>query len=310
MSGDRITLSRRSLGMLGLGAALLPAAQAAAQSATGPLTDQVGNVRIGCNTYTFDGLTLDGAIEGMKLTGFTTAELHAWHVEPSFTSIRLPRRPPLSNDQIRLTGYARQALRDWRLNVPLETFSEIANKFQAAGIKIVAFNYLFGSLDDAEIDRVFQMAKALRVDLITAVADPATLRRLDAFAQHYKVRVGIHNETAIPTIEAFEAARSGLSDYTGYTLDIGHFIANGGDPIAMLKKNHDRILSMHFKDRRKNGGPTVPFGEGDTPIREVLRWMRDNRFNPPTNIEQEAPGFDRLAIARQALSYCTTALAT
>jgi hypothetical protein len=36
--------------------------------------------------------------------------------------------------------------------------------------------------------------------------------------------------------------------------------------------------------------------------------VRDTGFKAPINIEQEAPGWDREAIARQALDYCRKVL--
>src|SRR5205814_8589094 len=85
----------------------------------------------------------------------------------------------------------------------------------------------------------------------------------------------------------FENVSKGLSDYMAFTLDIGHYVANGGDPIAMLQKHHDRIVNLHIKDRKKDNGPNMPYSEGDTPIREVLKLMRDRKYGIPARIEWE-----------------------
>jgi len=152
------------------------------------------------------------------------------------------------------------------------------------------------------------MAKALGTDLITAVGPVRTLRRLDAFARTHKIRVAFHNEEEIPDIRAFEQAVQDMSGQIGFNLDIGHFTSTGGDSVAMLKKNGGRIWDINLKDQKKNLGPVVAFGQGDSPIAEVLRWIRDTRFAAPVNIEQEAPGWDREAVARQALDYCRKVL--
>src|SRR5262249_55641877 len=118
------------------------------------------------------------------------------------------------------------------------------------------------------------------------------------------IRVAFHNEEQIPDVRAFEQAVDGMSSYVGFNLDIGHFTSTGGDSLAMLKKHGGRILDVPFKGQKKKLCPGLPFGQGDSPLIEVLRWIRDNRFGAPVNIEQEAPGWDRVAIAKQSLDYC------
>jgi sugar phosphate isomerase/epimerase len=69
-------------------------------------------------------------------------------------------------------------------------------------------------------------------------------------------------------------------------VDIGHFVAgNNASPVDFIKRHHARITHVHVKDRTKNNGGNTPFGQGDTPIVEVLRLIRDNRWTsrPPSN---------------------------
>jgi sugar phosphate isomerase/epimerase len=308
-------LTRRNLALVAMGTIAAGRGGIAGAQPVPPLGQRTGStfagVTLGCNSYSFATLPIDEAIEGMRLAGFRAAELHPRQIEPNFSGLRLPRRDAQNPGQREMARYARDAIRQWRLTVPLQIYAAVAVKFRDAGIALQAYNQAYqDDFTDAEIDRTFEMTKALGVDLISAVASNAMFRRLDGFAQRHQVRVGMHNEVNIPDMAAFETVREGLSDYTGFTLDIGHFAATGGDPVAMMKKHRGRIFNMHIKDRVKNLGPTVVFGHGDTPVVQVLRWLRDNDFHPPANIEQEAPGWDRLALARQALEYCRTALLT
>ena len=60
---------------------------------------------------------------------------------------------------------AREDLRKWRLETPLDHFRNVRKKFDAAGITIYAYNYNpNASFTDAEIDRGFEIAKALGAD--------------------------------------------------------------------------------------------------------------------------------------------------
>jgi len=265
----------------------------------------IAGVKIGCSTYSFSPARLEQAIQGIVEAGFTSTELHPSQIEPDFVMRPLfpagPGKPDISADR----KFARISLRQWRLSVPMEHFATAGQRFRDAGITLAAYNTNFGEdWTDAEIDRSFEMTKALGTDLITAVGPVKTLRRLDGFARSRKIRVAFHNEEDIPSIHAFEQAVAGMSDYVGFNLDIGHFTSTGGDSLAMLKAHGARIWDIHLKDQKKNLGPVMPFGQGDSPIAETLRWIRDNYFTAPINIEQEAPGWDRVAIARQALEYC------
>jgi sugar phosphate isomerase/epimerase len=73
-------------------------------------------------------------------------------------------------------------------------------------------------------------------------------------------------------------------------LDIGHFSAAGFDPVEFLRKHHDRITNLHIKDRKRNDGPNMPFGQGDTPIKAVLQLLKREHYPIPAYIEYEYQG--------------------
>ena len=93
-------------------------------------------------------------------------------------------------------------------------------------------------------------------------------------------------------------------------LDIGHFAAANHDALAFLRTHHDRIVSLHLKDRKRNDGPNVPIGEGDAPIVDVLHLLRDRKSTIPANIEYEYEGGDAVVEVRRCLEFCRRALTT
>jgi sugar phosphate isomerase/epimerase len=210
-------------------------------------------------------------------------------------------------------------LKKWRLETPISGFKEIREKFDRAGVLLWAYTCDMQSrFTDEELDRCFQMAQALRVKYITSSANISAAPRIDTLAQKYKITVGFHghDQTSRPddfsSPETFEKGLKGASKYLGINLDIGHFVAAGGDPVAFLKEHHQQIVCLHIKDRKKNHGANVPFGQGETPIVEVLRMVRDNHWKFPANIEyeygKENPGLDTIAEVKKCVEFCKKSL--
>lgn len=281
--------TRRDFGKIALAA--IPAAMARAD-----INSTFHGVQIGAQTYSFRDLSRDAAIAAMKEIGLGECELYMGHVEPA--------------------GMADAEIRKWRLTTTLDFFRDIRRRFDEAGIQLYAYTLNFqDKFTDAELDRGFQMTKALGTDLITTSTTLTCAKRLAPLAEKHKVRVAMHghdnttdpNEFARP--ESFAQALA-MSRYFYINLDIGHFLAGGYDPVAYIQEQHKKILALHIKDRKKDHGPAVPFGEGDTPVKQVLRLLRDKKYRIPANIEYEygKNGTDTIAEVKKCFQYCKNAL--
>jgi sugar phosphate isomerase/epimerase len=262
--------------------------------ALGPIDSRVEGVRIGVQSYSFRTLPLDAAIKAMSEIGIGECELYSGHVEPR---------------------KGREELRTWRLTVPMDHFKDVRRKFDDAGIRLHAYNYSFNDgFSDEEIDRGFEMAKALGVEIITASSTLSAAKRVAPFADKHKMIVAMHghdnvrdpNQFATP--ESFAQAMA-LSKNFWVNLDIGHFFAAGYDPVAYIQEHHDRITNLHIKDRKKDHGPNTPWGEGDTPIKEVLQLLKAKKYDIPADIEFEYRGADPVVEVRKCFQYCKDALA-
>jgi L-ribulose-5-phosphate 3-epimerase UlaE len=55
----------------------------------------------------------------------------------------------------------------------------------------------------------------------------------------------------------------------------------------------------------------MPFGKGDTPIKQVLQLLKTKKYSIPANIEYEygSRGMDTIAEVKQCFDYCKNALA-
>jgi sugar phosphate isomerase/epimerase len=158
------------------------------------------------------------------------------------------------------------------------------------------------------------MAKALGVNRLTASSTVSVTKRVAPVAAKHKMMVGMHghdnlddpNEFARPA--SFEAAMK-ESKWIGLNLDIGHFIAAGYDPVEYLKKFHERTVTLHIKDRKKNQGPNMPFGQGDTPVKDVLTLLKEKRWKIPANIEYAYKGGDTVVEVKKCYEFCRNILA-
>lgn len=254
---------------------------------------QTKGVLIGVQSYSFRDRALDAAIEAMKNVGLSSCELWQGHVEPKSVS--------------------RDELRRWRLETPLSTFSKIQSKFERAGISLNAYNLSFrDDFSDEEIARGFEMARALGAPVLTASANQDVVPRVARYAERAKMRVGLHNHSDIKpnefaTPEDLTRALA-VSPMIAVNLDIGHFTAANFDALAFLREHHERIVTLHIKDRKRNQGPGVPFGQGDAPITQVLRLLRDQKWAIPANIEYEYEGEDTVTEVNKCLQYCAEAV--
>ena len=251
-------------------------------------------VQIGAQSYSFRDRSLDDAIKGYVEVGLNSCEMWSGHLEPK--------------------GLKPDDLRKWRLSVSLDEIKAVRKKFDVAGVNLYAFNYSFReNFTDEEIERGFKMAQALGVKIITASSNVTTAKRVDPFAKKYKIRVGMHNHSRIvpnefATPDDFTNAMNGMSEYICINLDIGHFTAANFDAVDYLSKHHDRIVTLHLKDRKKDQGDNVVFGEGDTPIKPVMDLLKKNKWKIPANIEYEYKGADTVAEMKKCLAYCKQAL--
>jgi sugar phosphate isomerase/epimerase len=255
----------------------------------------VAGVRLGVQTYSFRELTKLGTsealpvvIQSMKACGVDECELWSPQIELAATA---PRSAPAAE----LTK-AREALRAWRMATGAAYYEGVRKRFADAGMTVYAYNLSFNdSFTDAEIDRGFEAARALGAEVITASTTLSVAKRLVPFAAKHKIPVSMHNHSNVTDPNEFATPTSfttalGMSPFFRVNLDIGHFTAADFDPLAFLQQHHAVITNLHLKDRKKSQGDNVPWGTGDTPIRPVLAWLKQQKSPVRAYVEYEYPG--------------------
>ena len=270
-------------------------------------------VQVGLNVpYNFGGsrdVPSDEVLAKTLALGVSAVELRSQPVE---VSMGKPIGQPGQDQKA-----AAEALRAWRLTTDPSKAAAIKKKWDDAGVKIEILKYDgIYNFSDPEMDYAFNLAKALGVRAISCELEVDGSKRVGQFADKHGVIVAYHGHTKTPAA-MFETA-FGYAKNNWANIDIGHWVAgNFGNPVDYIKQHHDRITHIHVKDRKATTGPTeganTPFGEGDTPIKDVLHLIRDNKWPIQATIEFEykvPEGSDRMKEIAKTIDYCKAALLT
>jgi sugar phosphate isomerase/epimerase len=185
-----------------------------------------------------------------------------------------------------------QEVAEWRKNVDMNKFKELRTLYNEAGINIYAFKPSVFEKENTDDDIRYGMraAKALGASHITLEhpEDDEHTQRLAKIAEEENIIVGYHgHEQQTPTL--WDTALD-QSEFNKMNLDFGHYVAGDNENVVeFVKEKSDQIISMHLKDRKKgvNGGDNLPWGEGDTPIADVVKLINSEGYSFPITIELE-----------------------
>ncbi len=203
----------------------------------------------------------------------------------------------------------------WRTSeAAMNKYRDLRKQFDDAGIDLGILCYnMNGNIADEEIDYAFRMAQALGARSISSSSTVTIAKRVAPFAERYKMIWAGHGHDDVCDPEQFAKPETfekimSFSPYIGVNLDIGHFTAGGYDAVAFIRRYHDRITNLHLKDRLKNPqgggrGANVRWGDGETPIREVLQLLRREQYPFPANIEYEYQGTDAVIEVAKCLQF-------
>jgi sugar phosphate isomerase/epimerase len=213
---------------------------------------------------------------------------------------------------------AREALRKWRTSVSMDKYKELRKLYNDAGVSIYGLKISPSEdMTDDEMDYVFNAGAATGATHVTLeITDNVPfLTRVGRFAEKHKVYAAYHSHTQ-GGMNAFDAAFA-ASKANRANVDFGHYVAGGnkgGTALEFLQKFHDRIASFHMKDRTtpEHGEKNLPWGTGETPLKEILQTVKRNKWKMPATIELEyqvPEGSDAVKEVAKCLQFCREALA-
>jgi sugar phosphate isomerase/epimerase len=272
-------LSRRSF--LAMAAAAPLAAAASAQTSRSP-------VPVGLELYSVrDELKTDlmGTVRGVAKMGYEVVEFFS----PYYTWE---------------TAYAKEvrALLD-DLGIKCPSTHNGANVFAPEGLdRAIELNQILGS-------SLIVMASAGRgvegVDGWKGVAERLT--KASEKLAPLGMRAGFHNHAL--EFRPIEGANTRPMDVLATNtprdmvlqLDVGTCVEAGADPVAWIRNNPGRILSIHCKDWGPDQGYKVLFGEGAAPWKAIFSAAETTGGVEAYLIEQEGSRFPAMETAQRCL---------
>jgi sugar phosphate isomerase/epimerase len=220
---------------------------------------------------------------------------------------------------------AAEEVRNWRLSAPMAKYKEFRKMYNDAGVRIYAFKLPpTMEMPDNEYEYIWNVAETLGADHITMElpTNDALLQRVADYAAKRKIAIAFHTHGQ-GGASGFDKVLA-ASRYTALNFDVGHYYGvNGQSPVPLIEKYHQRISSLHLKDRKGpasagenrgpgGGGPNMPWGQGETPLKEILQLMKRNKYTFPATVEYEyqtPEGSDVLTEVKKCVQYCKDALA-
>lgn len=300
----------------------------------------INGVQIGVITYSFRSMkdqsaeatlkyVIDSGINAIELIG-DPAETFAGRPENKVDVMRFyglmgkKRDKKITEEETKefvdltaeLEAY-KKVVSKWRASADMNKFVQFRKMYNDAGVNIYAFKprNTFGiDNSDADIEWGMKTGKVLGASQVTVEhpSDDAHTLRLGNFAKKHGIYVAYHgHEQQTPTL--WDTALK-QSEYNALNLDLGHYVAAGNSkPLEVIIAKHDRIKSMHLKDRQtpENGKGNLSWGQGDTPIAQALQLMRNNKYTHPASIELEykvPEGSNAVDEVQKCLAFCEQAL--
>jgi sugar phosphate isomerase/epimerase len=306
------TYSRRTFGhLLAAGIPLLMSAGVSPPARARVKNPRIDGVKFGVMAFSFfadmkklpQTGRVDPMIRAMTSLGVYDLELQPDDIVPGRLGLLFP-------------GRSNPKAKEWYDEQPLSYFEGVRRKFNDAGINIEC--YMGADWEtDRELGREFLIANALGARFLGRPAGLPRIRRMARAAEKQNFPIYVHNETEGPD---YLLQAMAVSPIVRINFDTGNYTKFGyPDELGFIKAHHDRISHFHLKDAKRNG-PYTLFGQGDTPVKDILLLLRDNHWDTGCFIENEVGFIDffkgrplavpTVAALRQAVDYMKHVLAS
>ncbi len=195
--------------------------------------------------------------------------------------------------------------------LPMDRAEDAKKVLQEHGVRLVAYGVVGMRPDEAALRRLFDFAKGMGIEVLTADPAPESFDLLDKLVDEYGIYVAIHNHgpgSRYPGVDSVVKAIQGHHERIGLCYDTGHGARAGDDIVEAVRKIGKRIYGVHLKDVNEQKRD-VPIGEGVLDIRGFVKALKEVGFAGAFMLEYElepqnpVPGIQKsLAFVKQVLT--------
>lgn len=244
--------------------------------------DPFGGFTVGIQTYTFRNFTFEQALQQTADLGLHFVELYRGH---------LP------------------------LNATDEQIRAARNACSQHNITPIAFGVESFTRDHDANRRIFEFGRRLGVRYLSADPSPDSFDSLDRLVAEFGIGIAIHphgpGRTELHRWYSAEVIMNAVRNHhrlIGTCLDTGHLIRCAQnpfnrtlDPAQQIRHMGARNFGLHLKDHDNARRTDVVYGRGALNVLEVLRALREVRFQGYISVEYEANPDNPMADVRACL---------
>lgn len=278
LRGAGMAAAAAGFGLKGVAGVAGSVSRAGSAAGAGPMsgaTASASSLKLGIAGFTFAKIPLDQGIAMMRRVGVNALSIKDFYLPMDSTP---------------------------------ETIQSVKEKFTSNGIQIYAAGVIYMKTQ-AEVDRAFEYAKTLGVDLIVGVPNPELLSYTEGKVKEYNIRVAIHNhgpeDKLYPSpVNVYDHIK-GLDSRMGLCLDIGHASRAGANPVEIVGKYGNRIFDMHIKDLSEIAVKPKPIelGRGVLDIPGLVKALNKIHYAGYCSIEHEMDMSDPLPGIAESAGY-------
>ncbi len=197
-------------------------------------------------------------------------------------------------------------------HLPLDSDAQKIAEFKAKLKDADVCGYGVGPIymkSEAEVDRAFDYAKRVGVNLLVGVPNYDLLDYVEKKVKQYDIRLAIHlhgpDNPNYPNAEDIWNHVKDRDARMGMCLDIGHNLRFGSDSLSDLKKYKTRVFDIHLKDvtgsTKADHGVEVGRGVIDFPL--FFKTLRKIKYAGAVSLEYEKDMKDPFAGIAESIGY-------
>ncbi len=189
-----------------------------------------------------------------------------------------------------------------------EKIDEVLLKFKNGGINVYTVGVIY-MRSQAEVDRAFDYAKRVGVDMIVGVPTYDLLNYTEKKVKAYNIRIAIHNhgpeDKLYPGPKDVYDRIHKMDNRVGLCLDIGHAFRAGTDLEKVVIEYAPRIFDLHIKDvtAAKADAKAIEVGRGAIDFNAFIAALRKVGYTGSCSIEYEKDMKDVLPGIAESAGY-------